>query len=125
MLTIENSRSDDAMLKALANSKYLRDVGPGVYDVHSPVIPTVEFMKSKIRTFLTSGLLEGRADRLWVNPDCGLKTRTWPQTIAALRNMVQAAKEMRAELVAAGKSWGNANGVAHLEHAANGHRCCC
>jgi 5-methyltetrahydropteroyltriglutamate--homocysteine methyltransferase len=49
VLTIENSRSDDEMVRALAESKYGRDVGPGVYDVHSPVVPTVEFIKNKIR----------------------------------------------------------------------------
>lgn len=49
VLTIENSRSDDAMVRALASAQYVRDIGPGVYDVHSPVVPTVEFMVSKMR----------------------------------------------------------------------------
>ncbi|KXZ56801.1 METE protein [Gonium pectorale] len=98
VLTIENSRSDNAMIRALATAGYRRDIGPGVYDVHSPEVPSVEFIKSRIRSFLDSGILPGRPDRIWVNPDCGLKTRGWPETIAALRNMVQAAAEARAEL---------------------------
>eukprot|EP00798_Chlamydomonas_sp_ICE-L_P005552 gene5552-4186_t len=98
VLTIENSRSGDDMVRALAASRYGRDIGPGVYDVHSPVVPSVEFMKSKIRSFVATGILDGRLDRIWVNPDCGLKTRGWEETIPALRNMVQAAAEMRAEL---------------------------
>ncbi|KAG2448374.1 hypothetical protein HYH02_006956 [Chlamydomonas schloesseri] len=98
VLTIENSRSDNAMMAALAAAGYGRDIGPGVYDVHSPVVPSVEFIKSRIRSFIDSGILSGRYDRVWVNPDCGLKTRGWPETIAALRNMVTAAAEARAEV---------------------------
>ncbi|KAG2442603.1 hypothetical protein HXX76_002688 [Chlamydomonas incerta] len=98
VLTIENSRSDNAMMAALAAAGYGRDIGPGVYDVHSPVVPSVEFIKSRIRSFVDSGILSGRYDRIWVNPDCGLKTRGWPETIAALRNMVEAAAQARAEL---------------------------
>ncbi|PNW85318.1 hypothetical protein CHLRE_03g180750v5 [Chlamydomonas reinhardtii] len=102
VLTIENSRSDNAMMAALAAAGYGRDIGPGVYDVHSPVVPSVEFIKSRIRSFVDSGILSGRYDRIWVNPDCGLKTRGWPETIAALRNMVEAAAQARAELQLAG-----------------------
>eukprot|EP00798_Chlamydomonas_sp_ICE-L_P023428 gene23428-30708_t len=98
VLTIENSSSGDDMVRALAASRYGWDIGPGVYDVHSPVVPSVEFMKAKIRSFVATGILDGRLDRIWVNPDCGLKTRGWEETIPALRNMVQAAAEMRAEL---------------------------
>ncbi|GFH22837.1 cobalamin-independent methionine synthase, partial [Haematococcus lacustris] len=91
VLTIENSRSSDEMIRALAAAQYGRDIGPGVYDVHSPVVPTVEFMKEKIRSFVASGILGGAAGatRVWVNPDCGLKTRGWDETIGSLRNMVQ------------------------------------
>nr|Q39586.1 RecName: Full=5-methyltetrahydropteroyltriglutamate--homocysteine methyltransferase; AltName: Full=Cobalamin-independent methionine synthase; AltName: Full=Methionine synthase, vitamin-B12 independent isozyme [Chlamydomonas reinhardtii]AAC49178.1 cobalamin-independent methionine synthase [Chlamydomonas reinhardtii]prf//2207381A Met synthase [Chlamydomonas reinhardtii] len=102
VLTIENSRSDKPMMAALAAAGYGRDIGPGVYDVHSPVVPSVEFIKSRIRSFVDSGILSGRYDRIWVNPDCGLKTRGWPETIAALANMVEAAAQARAELQLAG-----------------------
>ncbi|KAL4447714.1 hypothetical protein ABPG75_004933 [Micractinium tetrahymenae] len=102
VLTIENSRSDDVMLLALAGAGYPRDVGPGVYDVHSPVVPPVEVMAAKIRSFLKSGLLGGDAARIHVNPDCGLKTRKWEEVLPSLRNMVKAAALVRAELAAGG-----------------------
>jgi methionine synthase II (cobalamin-independent) len=136
VLTIENSRSDDEMVRALATYGYSRDVGPGVYDVvrtthhhhieasithsvttssinqsitpsippslhhslacpycfltppppsplplkqHSPVVPSVEFMANKARAYLKSGVLKGDATRIWINPDCGLKTRRWEE----------------------------------------------
>ena len=79
MLTIENSRSGDEMLRALAKYGYSRDIGAGVYDVHSPVVPPVDFIEKKIKTFLDVGLLGGNKSLLWVNPDCGLKTREWSQ----------------------------------------------
>ncbi|MEW5320201.1 MAG: hypothetical protein WDW38_011293 [Sanguina aurantia] len=101
VLTIENSRSDDAMVRALASAQYVRDIGPGVYDVHSPVVPTVEFMVSKMREFQATGILAGRPECLWVNPDCGLKTRAWSETIASLKNMVEAAAVVRREVQAA------------------------
>ncbi|KAK9829533.1 hypothetical protein WJX72_006351 [[Myrmecia] bisecta] len=100
VLTIENSRSGNEMILALAAYGYKYDIGPGCYDVHSPVVPSVEFMKGKIQSYLDSGILGGRADRIWVNPDCGLKTREWSQVIPALENMVQAAAEMRAQVQA-------------------------
>ncbi|KAG2493151.1 hypothetical protein HYH03_008575 [Edaphochlamys debaryana] len=101
VLTIENARSGDAMIKALVGSSYGRDVGPGVYDVHSPEVPSVEFIRSRIRMFMASGVAGGRADRVWVNPDCGLKTRGWAETLASLRNMVEAAAAERAALAGA------------------------
>ena len=79
VLTIENSRSGDEMLRALAKYGYSRDIGAGVYDVHSPVVPPVDFIEKKIKTFLDVGLLGGNKNLLWVNPDCGLKTREWSQ----------------------------------------------
>ena len=85
MLTIENSRSGDEMLRALAKYGYSRDIGAGVYDVHSPVVPPVDFIEKKIKTFLDVGLLGGNKNLLWVNPDCGLKTREWSQ----VRNSAQ------------------------------------
>lgn len=98
VLTIENSRSDDEMIHAMANYGYVRDLGPGVYDVHSPAVPTVEFMAAKIRTAIKSGVSQGDASRIWVNPDCGLKTRKWHEVVPALINMVAAAKLVRKEM---------------------------
>ncbi|CAD7697891.1 unnamed protein product [Ostreobium quekettii] len=100
VLTIENSRSGNEMIHALATYGYGRDLGAGVYDVHSPVVPTVDFITSKIRSFMESRVLEGHADRIWVNPDCGLKTRDWKEVLPALKNMVEAARVMREEIAA-------------------------
>ena len=98
VLTIENSRSGNEMIKALAVYGYGRDIGPGCYDVHSPVTPSVEFLVDKLRSFLATGILDGDATRIHVNPDCGLKTRRWEEVIPALRNMVEAARIVRAEV---------------------------
>lgn len=100
VLTIENARSDDAMIKALRNAGYGKDIGAGVYDVHSPVVPTVDFMTSKVQNFMDTGILEKDARRIWVNPDCGLKTRAWKEVVPSLKNMVDAAKTMRQVSVA-------------------------
>lgn len=91
VITIETSRSQMELLEAFADFRYPNEIGPGVYDIHSPRVPTKEEMFS---------LLQKAAERLpvrnlWVNPDCGLKTRKWPETKAALLNMVAAAKEAR------------------------------
>lgn len=111
VLTIENSRSDNEMIKALAKYGYSRDIGPGVYDVHSPVVPIVEFMADKIRSYLGTEVLGGDATRIHVNPDCGLKTRRWEEVIPALRNMVEAARQVREELkLGQVKAVGVANG---------------
>eukprot|EP00208_Stichococcus_sp_RCC1054_P007050 CAMPEP_0206136888 /NCGR_PEP_ID=MMETSP1473-20131121/2104_1 /ASSEMBLY_ACC=CAM_ASM_001109 /TAXON_ID=1461547 /ORGANISM="Stichococcus sp, Strain RCC1054" /LENGTH=757 /DNA_ID=CAMNT_0053529723 /DNA_START=157 /DNA_END=2430 /DNA_ORIENTATION=- len=96
VLTIENSRSGDAMIRALAEFGYSRDLGPGVYDVHSPAVPPVEGVRGKIKSFVDTGILGGHPERLWINPDCGLKTRDWAEVSASLINMVKAAAEMRA-----------------------------
>jgi len=74
-----------------------------VYDVHSPVVPTVEFLESKLRSFLATGILAGAPERLWVNPDCGLKTRQWDEVVPSLRNMVAAAQRLREEVLGGGK----------------------
>lgn len=95
MLTIENSRSDDEMVRALAKYGYARDVGPGVYDVHSPVVPSVEAMAAKARAYVAAGV---DVSRIWINPDCGLKTRRWEEVLPALKNMVEAARLVRAEI---------------------------
>lgn len=95
MLTIENSRSDDEMVRALAKFGYSRDIGPGVYDVHSPVVPSVEAMAAKLRAYVAAGV---PAERIWTNPDCGLKTRRWEEVLPAVKNMVEAARIVRAEV---------------------------
>lgn len=92
--SIENARSDNETLRAFRTFGYAKGFGPGTYDIHSPVIPTVAFMKEKIESFLDV-LDDGHM--LVVNPDCGLKTRTWPESIGALRNMVTATEQVRAE----------------------------
>jgi 5-methyltetrahydropteroyltriglutamate--homocysteine methyltransferase len=97
VLAIESSRSGDAMLRALASHGYARDVGAGVYDVHSPVVPTVDAMRDKLRQARAAGLHADAPERLWVVPDCGLKTRTWEEVLPSLRRMVAAAREMREE----------------------------
>lgn len=94
VITIETSRSDMELLDAFGKFKYPNEIGPGVYDIHSPRVPSVEEMES----LLKKALATIPAGNLWVNPDCGLKTRGWPETIAALRNMVDAARTLRAEL---------------------------
>ena len=92
VITIETSRSDMELLDAFDHFKYPNEIGPGVYDIHSPNIPTerhiVELMKKAAERV--------PAERLWVNPDCGLKTRQWNEVIPALTNMVAAAKTLRA-----------------------------
>ena len=97
MLTIENSRSGDEMVKALAAYGYSRDIGPGVYDVHSTVVPSVESMAAKARAYVAAGI---DVSKIWLNPDCGLKTRRPEEVEPALRNMVAAARIVRAELFA-------------------------
>ena len=92
--SIENARNNDGTLRAFQRIGYNKGLGPGVYDIHSPVVPSVRFMKDKIRSFLPH--IEQK--EIYINPDCGLKTRTWPETIGALKNMVMANDEVRAEL---------------------------
>ena len=98
VITIETSRSDMELLRGFGDFKYPNDIGPGVYDIHSPRIPTREEMVH----LLKKAAEVVPAERLWVNPDCGLKTRGWPETQAALQNMVEAASVLRGEL--AGKA---------------------
>ena len=91
VITIECSRSQMELLDAFAEFKYPNDIGPGVYDIHSPRVPSQEemtFLLKKAQAFIP-------AENLWVNPDCGLKTRHWPETRDALIQMVGAAKELR------------------------------
>jgi 5-methyltetrahydropteroyltriglutamate--homocysteine methyltransferase len=98
VITIETSRSQMELLDAFVEYQYPNQIGPGVYDIHSPRIPSKEEMEQLIQK--AASLLP--AENLWVNPDCGLKTRNWEETEAALRNMVDAAKELRAAEVVEG-----------------------
>ena len=92
VITIETSRSDMELLDAFDNFNYPNEIGPGVYDIHSPNIPTEEHMVQ----LMLKAAERIPAERLWVNPDCGLKTRQWNEVIPALTNMVSAAKKLRA-----------------------------
>jgi len=97
VITIETSRSDMELLRGFGDFKYPNEIGPGVYDIHSPRVPTVDEMVRLLRK--AAEVIP--AENLWINPDCGLKTRGWPETEAALGNMVQAAREVREALAVA------------------------
>jgi 5-methyltetrahydropteroyltriglutamate--homocysteine methyltransferase len=94
VITIETSRSNMQLLDAFGDFLYPNGIGPGVYDIHSPRVPSSEDMVRLLRR--AAAVIP--AERLWVNPDCGLKTRGWAETEAALRQMVKAAQQLRAEL---------------------------
>ena len=94
VITIETSRSDMELLESFKVFDYPNEIGPGVYDIHSPNVPSVEWMENLLRKAAQSI----PAARLWVNPDCGLKTRGWPETRQALANMVEAARRLRGEI---------------------------
>lgn len=91
VLSIENSKSDAKLLKVFVDEAYPRHIGPGVYDIHSPRIPSEQEIKDRIQEMLQYL----SPDQLWIDPDCGLKTRQWKETKAALTNMVNAAKFYR------------------------------
>ena len=91
VITIETSRSAMELLDAFGDFEYPNDIGPGVYDIHSPRVPSVEAMEKLMKRAAAVVPVE----RLWINPDCGLKTRGWPETKAALENMVSVAKKLR------------------------------
>jgi 5-methyltetrahydropteroyltriglutamate--homocysteine methyltransferase len=97
VITIESSRSDMELLNAFEHFAYPNEIGPGVYDIHSPNVPAtgqiVELVEKAAQRIL--------AERLWINPDCGLKTRAWPEVETALSHMVQAAHILRARHAAA------------------------
>jgi 5-methyltetrahydropteroyltriglutamate--homocysteine methyltransferase len=97
VLLIEAARSRMELLHHWEKTGYRNDIGPGVYDIHSPRIPSVEEMVE----LLHEAARVLRPEQLWVNPDCGLKTRTWAEVDPSLRNMVDAAKQLREELVPA------------------------
>lgn len=91
VITFEASRSDLQILDSLRENHFETEVGPGVYDIHSPRVPSVEEIVNALHIMLT----KIEKDKLWVNPDCGLKTRGTRETEASLRNMVEAAKKIR------------------------------
>ena len=91
VISIENARSGSELLEGFEEYKYPNEIGPGVYDIHSPRVPAT----AEITTALKSMRRVLDDTQIWVNPDCGLKTRGWDETLAALKNMVAAAKEMR------------------------------
>ncbi|MFI7320690.1 5-methyltetrahydropteroyltriglutamate--homocysteine S-methyltransferase [Streptomyces venezuelae] len=94
VISLEAARSHMQVARELATHGYPREAGPGVYDIHSPRVPGAE----EAAALLRKGLDAIPADRLWVNPDCGLKTRGWPETRASLENLVAAATTVRAEI---------------------------
>lgn len=93
VITFEASRSDLMILDSLKKNNFKTEVGPGVYDIHSPRIPSVQEIKAALDKMLS----KIPAHKLWVNPDCGLKTRGTAETKPSLKNMVKAAKQLRAE----------------------------
>lgn len=91
VLSIENSKSDAKLLKVFIDEAYPRHIGPGVYDIHSPRVPSEQEIKDRVEEMLQYL----KPEQLWINPDCGLKTRQWKETKAALTNLVNAAKFFR------------------------------
>lgn len=96
VITIETSRSNMELLDAFKDFQYPNDIGPGVYDIHSPNEPNVEWMVQ----LMEKAAQRLPAERLWVNPDCGLKTRKWDEVEGALANMVTAAQQLRQKRIA-------------------------
>ncbi len=96
VITIETSRGKMKLLEGFADFRYPNDIGPGLYDIHSPRVPA----QAEMSDLLQRALKVLPAERLWVNPDCGLKTRGWPETEAALRAMVETARAARQTLAA-------------------------
>jgi 5-methyltetrahydropteroyltriglutamate--homocysteine methyltransferase len=94
VISIETSRSQMELLDAFVNFKYPNQIGPGVYDIHSPRVPA----QSEMEELLSKALKVISQEQIWVNPDCGLKTRGWPEVKLALEAMVAAAKKMRSGL---------------------------
>ncbi|MBX2840277.1 MAG: 5-methyltetrahydropteroyltriglutamate--homocysteine S-methyltransferase [Flammeovirgaceae bacterium] len=94
VITIETSRSEMELLNAFVDFKYPNEIGPGVYDIHSPRVPT----QVEIENLLDKAARLLPYENIWVNPDCGLKTRDWPETKSALENLVQSADKMRNKL---------------------------
>ena len=95
VISIETARSGNELLKIFAEVGYKQEVGPGVYDIHSPRVPSVEEIISQIHSLLEVLPKE----QLWINPDCGLKTRKWDEVKPSLKNMVEAVRKIREELL--------------------------
>lgn len=93
VLSIENSKSDEKLLNIFAVKKYPQEVGPGLFDIHSPRVPSVEEMS----VIFDNVIKYIPKEHAWINPDCGLKTRGWPETEAALTNLVEVARQFRAK----------------------------
>ena len=93
VITIETSRSGNKLLQIFKEVGYKQEVGPGVYDIHSPRVPSVEEIVKQIN--LLKEVLP--VTQLWINPDCGLKTRKWPEVKQSLKNLVQAVQIVRAQ----------------------------
>jgi 5-methyltetrahydropteroyltriglutamate--homocysteine methyltransferase len=91
VISIESARSGSELLQGFEQYKYPNEIGPGVYDIHSPRVPSTGEITGALKS-MTRVLDDGQ---IWVNPDCGLKTRGWEETVASLKNMVAAAREMR------------------------------
>jgi 5-methyltetrahydropteroyltriglutamate--homocysteine methyltransferase len=98
VISMSNSRSDLELLDTFRRFRYTNEIGPGVYDIHSPRVPSIDEIRRNLQA--TCEVLD--PSQVWVNPDCGLKTRRWEEVIPSLRNMVQAAREMRGALVTSG-----------------------
>ncbi|HTH66414.1 MAG TPA: 5-methyltetrahydropteroyltriglutamate--homocysteine S-methyltransferase [Gemmatimonadales bacterium] len=91
VISIESARSGSELLRAFERYRYPNEIGPGVYDIHSPRVPTVGEIVAALSAM--RGVLDER--QIWVNPDCGLKTRGWAETVPALKNLVAAARQLR------------------------------
>src|SRR5438094_961446 len=98
VISIENARSGSELLEGFKEYRYPNEIGPGVYDIHSPRVPTTAEIVQALKRM--QEVLDNR--QIWVNPDCGLKTRGWQETLAALRNLVHAARQLRPVPAAAG-----------------------
>jgi 5-methyltetrahydropteroyltriglutamate--homocysteine methyltransferase len=116
VISIETSRSDMELLTTFGKFAYPNEIGPGVWDIHSPRVPSLDEMV----TLLRKAAAVIPAERLWVNPDCGLKTRGWPETEASLTNLVAAAKALRAGDLAPLAAEDRAGNLPALAHAGCG-----
>jgi 5-methyltetrahydropteroyltriglutamate--homocysteine methyltransferase len=99
VIFIETARSGDRLLDIFTRRGYANEIGPGVYDIHSPRVPSVEELEEKIHMRMNA---LPPVSRLWVNPDCGLKTRDWPEVRQSLQNMVKATGNVRATILQSG-----------------------
>ncbi|MDR0580337.1 MAG: 5-methyltetrahydropteroyltriglutamate--homocysteine S-methyltransferase, partial [Campylobacteraceae bacterium] len=91
VISIETARAGNKILKIFKEVGYKQEIGPGIYDIHSPRVPSVEEMVNQINALLEIFPKE----KLWINPDCGLKTRKWEEVVPALKNLVKAVKTVR------------------------------